>query len=99
MNMGNMDMARQLYWRKTLRLTLLLLVLGFCVTLLPTLFAAELNRLVVWGFPVGFYMAAQGTPVVYLLIVWYYARRMKALDTVLQNELAGAARSREVADA
>jgi putative solute:sodium symporter small subunit len=28
----------------------------------------------------GFYMGAQGALIVYVLIVWYYARRMNDLD-------------------
>ncbi len=68
------------YWRKNLVLTKLLLLIWFVVTFVASYFARELNRLVFLGFPFGFYMAAQGALIVYVLIVWYYARTMNRLD-------------------
>ena len=32
------------------------------------------------GFPFAFYMGAQGSLIIYVLIIWYYARRMNQLD-------------------
>jgi putative solute:sodium symporter small subunit len=43
-------------------------------------FARELNEFTVLGFPLGFYMGAQGSLVVYVLIIWFYARYMNRLD-------------------
>lgn len=71
---------QQRYWQKSLRLTGVLLALWFLVTLLPTWFADTLNEVVILGFPVGFYMGAQGALVIYLLIIWYYGRTMNRLD-------------------
>ena len=68
------------YWRKNLALTTLLLLIWFVVTFVASYFARELNGLVFLGFPFGFYMAAQGALIVYVLIVWYYARTMNRLD-------------------
>jgi putative solute:sodium symporter small subunit len=33
-----------------------------------------------FGWPFSFYMGAQGSLVVYLLIIWFYARYMNRLD-------------------
>lgn len=68
------------YWRKTRRLTLNLLVLWFCVTFVLNWFARELNQFELFGFPLGFYLGAQGLLFIYLLIIWYYNRRMRKLD-------------------
>ncbi len=68
------------YWRRTRRLTLGLLALWLCVTFGVNWFARELNAYIFVGFPLGFYMAAQGVLVIYLLIIWYYNRQMKKLD-------------------
>jgi putative solute:sodium symporter small subunit len=67
------------YWRRNQRLTLALLVVWFIVTFIAGWFARELNELTIIG-PMGFYMGAQGALIVYVLIVWYYARRMNDLD-------------------
>lgn len=32
------------------------------------------------GFPFAFYMGAQGSLIVYVIIIWYYAHRMNQLD-------------------
>ncbi|UCV13521.1 DUF4212 domain-containing protein [Quatrionicoccus australiensis] len=68
------------YWRKTRRLTLNLLVLWFFVTFVLNWFARELNQFELFGFPLGFYLGAQGLLFIYLLIIWYYNRRMRKLD-------------------
>lgn len=68
------------YWRSTRRLTVGLLVLWALVTFLPAYYAAPLNRYDFLGFPLGFYLAAQGTLLAYLAIVHIYVRRMKTLD-------------------
>lgn len=71
---------REGYWRQTRRLTAGLFAVWVVVTFLMNWFARELNEIVVFGFPVGFYMGAQGILIVYLLIIWIYNRRMRALD-------------------
>lgn len=72
--------SRRLYWRKTRRLTFGLLSIWFFVTFGSTWFAREINQIVVLGFPLGFYMAAQGGLVLFLLIIWWYNRQMRKID-------------------
>ncbi|HQY63137.1 MAG TPA: DUF4212 domain-containing protein [Polyangiaceae bacterium] len=43
-------------------------------------FARDLNEFSLFGFPLGFYMAAQGTLVIYLFLIWIYNRRMRQLE-------------------
>jgi putative solute:sodium symporter small subunit len=43
-------------------------------------FADWLNHWRFLGFPLGFYMAAQGSLLIYLLLIWIYNRRMRQLD-------------------
>ena len=71
---------RQDYWRRTLKLTLALLGLWFVVTYVAGFFARELNGVTILGFPLGFYMAAQGALIVYVVIIGYYARVMNRRD-------------------
>ncbi|WP_428423561.1 DUF4212 domain-containing protein [Methylibium sp.] len=67
------------YWRKNLQLTSVLLVVWFVVSFVLTYFARDLNFRF-FGWPFSFYMAAQGSLVIYVFLVWYYARVMNRLD-------------------
>jgi putative solute:sodium symporter small subunit len=57
-----------------------LLAVWFVVTFVVSYFARELADVTLLGFPLGFYMGAQGAPLIYLLIIWWYARYMNNLD-------------------
>ena len=68
------------YWRKNLVITAILLAIWFVVTFVEAWYARELNNYTFLGFPLGFYMSAQGSLVIYVLIIWFYARYMGKLD-------------------
>jgi putative solute:sodium symporter small subunit len=68
------------YWNRNLGVTAILLAIWFAVTFVPAYFARELGDTVILGFPLGFYMGAQGSLIVYVLIIWFYARHMNRLD-------------------
>jgi len=70
----------QEYWQRNLRLTAILLFIWFFVTFFFSYFARPLSSISFFGFPLPFYMAAQGSLIVYVLIIWYYARYMNKLD-------------------
>ena len=67
------------YWRRNLSLTVVLLAIWFVATFVVAWFARELNEITLIG-PVGFYMGAQGSLIIYVVIIWYYARAMNKLD-------------------
>lgn len=75
-----LSQKQKAYWHTNLRVTAVLLLLWFIVTFVASYFARELNSIEIFGFPLGFYMGAQGSLFIYLLIVWYYARFMNKLD-------------------
>ncbi len=68
------------YWRRNMRMTAILLVIWFVVTYVVGFYARELNELVIFGFPFGFYMGAQGSLIIYVIMIFYYAIRMNKLD-------------------
>ncbi len=69
----------QRYWSKNLRVTAILMFIWFVVTFVVAYFARDLSFKFL-GFPFSFYMAAQGSLIVYVLIIWYYAHYMNKLD-------------------
>ncbi len=68
------------YWQRNLRLTGVLLFIWFATTFILSYFARELSGIVIFGWPLPFYMAAQGSLIIYVAIIWYYARAMGKLD-------------------
>ena len=72
------DRHRQ-YWQKNLRITAVLLAIWFFVTYVVGYFARDL-AFNFFGWPFSFWMASQGSLIVYCLIIWYYARTMNRLD-------------------
>ncbi|MEI8163904.1 MAG: DUF4212 domain-containing protein [Betaproteobacteria bacterium] len=70
---------RKQYWSKNLRITAILLAIWFMATFVMGWYARELNEISFLG-PLGFYMSAQGSLIIYVVIIWYYARYMNSLD-------------------
>jgi putative solute:sodium symporter small subunit len=68
------------YWRKNLVITAILLLVWFIVTFVEAWFARELNTMTFLGFPLGFYMSAQGSLAIYVIIIGIYAILMRRLD-------------------
>lgn len=71
--------ARRRYWQRNLRITGVLLAIWFAVTFIVSFYAHELD-FTFFGWPFSFWMGAQGSLIVYVVINWYYARVMNQLD-------------------
>lgn len=67
------------YWRRNLTVTAVLLGVWFVATFVVGWFARELNEIHLLG-PLGFYMGAQGSLIIYVLIIWCYGKYMNDLD-------------------
>lgn len=68
------------YWQRNLKLTAILMAIWFVVTFVVGWYARELNAITLFGFPVGFYMGAQGALIIYVVSIFYYAKTMNRLD-------------------
>src|SRR6188768_1700711 len=69
------------YWRYNITLTTVLLVVWFVVTyLISGLWAGSLNQFSFLGFPLGYYMAAQGSLAIFVIEIAVYAFLMNKLD-------------------
>ena len=68
------------YWGKNLKLTGILLFIWFVFTFVIMYYARELAEYNFFGWPLSFYMGAQGSLIIYVVIIWYYARAMGKLD-------------------
>ena len=69
------------YWRATLRLTAVLLVIWFAVSYgAGILFRDVLDRVSVGGAPLGFWFAQQGSIYVFVTLIFVYCFAMARLD-------------------
>ena len=77
---SRMRAARIVHWRRTRRLTIVLMALWLGTGFGTVFFARELATVTVFGWPLSFYMAAQGASLVCLAIIGAYAWRMRRHD-------------------
>ena len=75
------ERQRQEYWRYNVTLTIILLLIWFTAAYIVSgLLAAQLNQFVFLGFPLGYYMAAQGSLVIFVIEIAVYAYLMNKHD-------------------
>ena len=75
------EQQKQEYWRYNSRLTFILLAIWFVVAyLLGGVFAGTLNEVTFLGFPLGYYVAAQGALIVFVIEIALYAKLMNKKD-------------------
>lgn len=85
-----MDQAIADYWRRNIRLKVVLLTIWAVVSIvLSILMINVLNEASVGGFPLGFWMAQQGSIFVFVVLIFVYAKTMDRYDTELEATLQG----------
>lgn len=69
------------YWKATLRLLTQVLIIWFLVSFgAGILFAAPLNSIHLGGYPLGFWFANQGSMYIFIVLIFYYAKKMGDID-------------------
>ncbi len=69
------------YWQTNIRLMLKLLCVWFTVSFVCGILLVDvLNQIQIGGYKLGFWFAQQGSMYSFVIIVFYYAKRMAALD-------------------
>jgi putative solute:sodium symporter small subunit len=72
--------AHAAHWQRTRNLTFVTLGIWFVFAFVIHWFGAELNAFTFMGFPLGFYMAAQGSPIVFVVLIFWSVRRQEKID-------------------
>lgn len=71
----------RLYWRENVRLLSILLAIWFAVSFgAGILFVDLLNKVQVGGFKLGFWFAQQGSIIVFVILIFVYAARMRVIE-------------------
>jgi putative solute:sodium symporter small subunit len=71
---------RNAYWRRTTRLMWTIMVLWVFFSFVVHLFAVQLNSIEFLGFPLGFYMAAQGSLIAFVVLCFWNAIAQNRID-------------------
>jgi putative solute:sodium symporter small subunit len=72
--------ARDAYWVKTRNLTIGILIVWFFFSFVVHFFAQGLNEVIIFGFPMGYYFAAQGSLIVFVVLIFFQNWRQDSLD-------------------
>ncbi len=69
------------YWAENIRLIIKLLLIWFSVSFLFGIILVEpLNAIQIGGYKLGFWFSQQGSIMSFVLLIFYYVRRMNQLD-------------------
>jgi putative solute:sodium symporter small subunit len=68
------------YWNDTRRLMFIMLALWVFFGFVVHFFVGALNNIVILGFPLGYYMAAQGSLIAFVVMLFWFARKQNAID-------------------
>jgi putative solute:sodium symporter small subunit len=75
------EQQKEDYWRYNIRLTTVLLIIWFVTAyVISGLLAGWLNQFTFLGFPLGYYMAAQGSLAIFVIEIAVYAYLMNRKD-------------------
>jgi putative solute:sodium symporter small subunit len=79
---ANLKQREEAHWRKTTRLMLTHLGIWFFFGYVVHMFVVPLNKITVpiLNFPLGFYMAAQGSLIVFVVMLFVFARQQENID-------------------
>ncbi|WFL78981.1 DUF4212 domain-containing protein [Altererythrobacter arenosus] len=69
------------YWKANIRLLVTLMAIWFLVSFgAGILFRPFLDQFMIGGFPLGFWFAQQGSIYVFIVLIFYYAWKMKKIE-------------------
>ena len=68
------------YWSRTSALMWTMFVIWLFFSFIVHFFVNQLNSIVILGFPLGFYMAAQGSLIAFVAMLFIFAKRQDTID-------------------
>ncbi len=68
------------HWKKTSKLMILMMSLWVFFGYIVHAFVVPLNGIKFFGFPLGFYMAAQGSLIVFVVMLFWFAKAQDKID-------------------
>jgi|TARA_B110000967_G_scaffold208192_1_gene259574 putative solute:sodium symporter small subunit len=71
---------RERHWEKTKGHMLMTLALWFFFSIVIFLFGAEINSMSFLGYPLAYYMTAQGSLLAFVVIIFWFANKQEKID-------------------
>jgi putative solute:sodium symporter small subunit len=68
------------HWRRTRGLMIFSMIIWFVFSFGLHFFVEQLNTITIMGFPLGFYMAAQGSLIVFVVQIFWFAWKQNKID-------------------
>ncbi|MCZ7598832.1 MAG: DUF4212 domain-containing protein [Gammaproteobacteria bacterium] len=68
------------HWQRTKRLMIITLIIWFIFSFLVHWFAPQLNNITFMDFPLGYYMAAQGSLIVFVVQLFVFVKLQDKID-------------------
>ena len=71
---------KERHWEKTKGLMMLTLFIWFIFSIVIFMFGESLNNGSFLGYPLAYYMCAQGSIVIFVVLIFWFANRQEKLD-------------------
>ena len=71
---------RERHWDRTRNLMFIALAVWVFFGFVVHFFVVPLNSIVILGFPLGFYMASQGSLIAFVVLLFWFARSQNRID-------------------
>lgn len=68
------------HWAKSRSLLAVTLIIWAFFALVLQFFVGALNEIVIFGFPFGYYMAAQGAELAFVILIFWFANKQNRID-------------------
>ena len=71
---------KEKHWEKTKGLMILTLIIWFIAGYLIFMFGSSLNNSSFLGYPLAYYMSAQGSIVIFVVLIFWFANKQEKID-------------------
>ena len=71
---------KEKHWGKTKNLMIITLIIWFIFSILIFMFGEGINTLSFLGYPLAYYMSAQGSIVIFVVLIFWFANRQEKID-------------------
>ena len=71
---------KERHWEKTKGLMLLTLAIWFVFSIVIFMFGEGLNNGSFLGYPLAYYMCAQGSIIIFVVLIFWFANRQEKID-------------------
>ncbi len=79
--MSDSNTQASAYWKENLAIIIKIMVVWFVVSFgFGILLVDELNAITLGGYKLGFWFAQQGSIYVFVVLIFYYAKKIEQLD-------------------